>query len=51
MAGHGKWANIKHQKARTDVKRAKVWAGIIGELMVALRLGSVVPPALPDSWT
>ncbi|MWL55409.1 YebC/PmpR family DNA-binding transcriptional regulator, partial [Escherichia coli] len=25
MAGHSKWANIKHKKAATDAKRGKIW--------------------------
>ena len=43
MAGHSKWANIKHRKARQDAKRAKVWTKIIRELTVAARLGGGEP--------
>lgn len=39
MAGHSKWANIKHRKAGQDAKRAKVFTKIIRELTVAARLG------------
>ena len=39
MAGHSKWANIKHRKARQDAKRAKIWTKLIRELTVAARLG------------
>ena len=39
MAGHSKWANIKHRKARQDGKRAKVWTKVIREITVASRLG------------
>ncbi|MDE0038880.1 MAG: YebC/PmpR family DNA-binding transcriptional regulator [Gammaproteobacteria bacterium] len=39
MAGHSKWANIKHRKARQDAKRGKVWTKVIRELTVAARLG------------
>ncbi len=39
MAGHSKWANIKHRKARQDSKRAKIWTKVIRELTVAARLG------------
>ena len=39
MAGHSKWANIKHRKARQDNKRAKVWTKVIREITVAARLG------------
>ena len=40
MAGHSKWANIKHRKARQDAKRAKVWTKVIREVTVAARIGS-----------
>jgi len=39
VAGHSKWANIKHRKARQDAKRAKVWTKVIREVTVAARLG------------
>ncbi len=39
MAGHSKWANIKHRKAGQDAKRAKVFTKIIRELTVAAKLG------------
>lgn len=39
MAGHSKWANIKHRKGRQDAKRAKVFTKIIRELTVAARDG------------
>ncbi len=42
MAGHSKWANIKHRKARQDSKRAKVWTKIIREVTVAARMGGGV---------
>ncbi len=38
MAGHSKWANIKHKKAATDSKRGKVWTRIIKEITVAARM-------------
>ncbi len=37
MAGHSKWANIKHKKAANDKKRAKIWTKLIRELTVAAR--------------
>lgn len=37
MAGHSKWANIKHRKAAQDKKRAKVWTRIIKEITMAAR--------------
>lgn len=39
MAGHSKWANIKHRKARQDSKRAKVWTKILKEITVAAKIG------------
>ncbi len=39
MAGHSKWANIKHKKAATDAKRGKVWTRLIKELQVAAKAG------------
>ena len=35
MAGHSKWANIKHRKARQDASRGKVWTKVIREITVA----------------
>jgi YebC/PmpR family DNA-binding regulatory protein len=39
MAGHSKWANIKHRKAATDAKRGKIFTRLIREITVASRLG------------
>ena len=39
MAGHSKWANIKHRKAAQDAKRGKLWSKLIREVTVAARLG------------
>ncbi|MBA3903939.1 MAG: YebC/PmpR family DNA-binding transcriptional regulator [Rhodocyclaceae bacterium] len=39
MAGHSKWANIKHKKAATDAKRGKVFTRLIKEITVAAKLG------------
>ncbi|MCH2221579.1 MAG: YebC/PmpR family DNA-binding transcriptional regulator, partial [Dechloromonas sp.] len=39
MAGHSKWANIKHKKAATDAKRAKEWSKISKAIMVAAKTG------------
>jgi len=47
MAGHSKWANIKHRKARQDAKRAKAWTKVIRELTVAARLGGGNPSDNP----
>ncbi len=47
MAGHSKWANIKHRKAGQDAKRGKVFTKIIRELTVAARLGGGNPADNP----
>ncbi|TAL54323.1 YebC/PmpR family DNA-binding transcriptional regulator [Pandoraea sp.] len=47
MAGHSKWANIKHKKAATDAKRGKIWTRLIKEITVAARLGGGDPDANP----
>jgi len=39
MAGHSKWANIKHRKARQDASRATVWTKVIREITVAAKGG------------
>jgi YebC/PmpR family DNA-binding regulatory protein len=39
MAGHSKWANIKHKKAATDAKRGKIFTRLIREITVSARLG------------
>ncbi len=39
MAGHSKWANIKHRKEAQDKKRSKVWTKLIREITVAAREG------------
>jgi YebC/PmpR family DNA-binding regulatory protein len=39
VAGHSKWANIKHKKAAADAKRGKIFTRLIKEITVAARLG------------
>ncbi len=39
MAGHSKWANIKHRKDAQDKKRGQVWTKVIREITVAAREG------------
>ncbi|WP_111657056.1 YebC/PmpR family DNA-binding transcriptional regulator [Isoalcanivorax indicus] len=43
MAGHSKWANIKHRKAAQDARRGKVFTKLIREITVAARLGGPEP--------
>ncbi|GAB4265343.1 MAG: YebC/PmpR family DNA-binding transcriptional regulator [Deferrisomatales bacterium] len=47
MAGHSKWANIKHRKGRQDAKRGKVFSKLAKEITVAARLGGGDPEANP----
>jgi YebC/PmpR family DNA-binding regulatory protein len=47
MAGHSKWANIKHRKARQDAKKGKVFTKIIRELTIAAKLGGPEPADNP----
>lgn len=47
MAGHSKWANIKHRKAAQDAKRGKIFTKIIRELTVAARQGGGNPDDNP----
>lgn len=47
MAGHSKWANIKHRKAAQDAKRGKVFTKLIRELVTASREGGPDPDANP----
>lgn len=39
MAGHSKWANIKHRKGKQDAKRGKLFTRLIREITVAARTG------------
>jgi YebC/PmpR family DNA-binding regulatory protein len=39
MAGHSKWANIKHRKAAADAKKGKVFTRLIKEITVAAKMG------------
>jgi len=43
MAGHSKWANIKHRKAAADAKRGKAFTRLIKEITVAARIGGGDP--------
>ncbi len=45
MAGHSKWANIKHKKERTDAKRGKAFTKIGREIAVAVKEGGADPAA------
>ncbi|WP_373740276.1 YebC/PmpR family DNA-binding transcriptional regulator [Neisseria sp.] len=47
MAGHSKWANIQHKKARVDAKRGKIFTKLIKEITVAAKLGGGDPASNP----
>ena len=47
MAGHSKWANIKHRKAAQDAKRGKIFTKLIRELVVAAKAGGPSPDDNP----
>jgi len=47
MAGHSKWANIKHRKGAQDAKRAKIFTKVLREINIAVRQGGPDPDANP----
>ncbi len=47
MAGHSKFANIKHRKAAQDAKRGKIFTKLIRELVVAAKEGGGAPEDNP----
>ena len=47
MAGHSKWANIRHRKGAQDVKRGKIFTKLIKEINISVRLGGVDVDANP----
>ena len=47
MAGHSKWANIKHRKAAADAKKGKVFTRLIKEITVAAKQGGGDPNTNP----
>ncbi|MCH9620939.1 MAG: putative transcriptional regulatory protein [Chlamydiia bacterium] len=48
MAGHSKWANIKHKKARADAKRGKAFSTVTKEIIVAVKQGGPDPKMNPQ---
>ncbi len=51
MAGHSKWANIKHRKGAQDAKRGKIFTKIIREISVAAKTGGGDPANNPSLRT
>jgi len=47
MAGHSRWANVKHKKAAADAKKGKIFTRLIKEVTVASRLGGPDPGMNP----
>jgi YebC/PmpR family DNA-binding regulatory protein len=47
MAGHSRWANVKHKKAAADAKKGKIFTRLIKEVTVASRLGGADPAMNP----
>jgi len=43
MAGHSKWANIKHRKSAVDAKRSKAWSKLSKAIIVAVKMGGPDP--------
>lgn len=43
MAGHSKWANIKHRKERSDKKKGKIFSRIMKEIISAVKQGGPDP--------
>lgn len=53
MAGHSKWANIKHRKSKQDAKKGKLYTKLIREITVSAKLGGGDPdsnPRLRAAW-
>jgi YebC/PmpR family DNA-binding regulatory protein len=47
MAGHSKWANIKHRKGAQDAKRGKVFTKLIKEITISAKIGGGDPAGNP----
>jgi len=48
MAGHSKWANIKHKKSREDARRGKIFSKLSRAITVSARLGGGDPDTNSD---
>jgi YebC/PmpR family DNA-binding regulatory protein len=47
MAGHSKWANIKHRKGANDAKKSKLFAKLVKEITIAVKQGGTAPESNP----
>lgn len=43
MAGHSKWANIKHRKGKSDAIKGKIFSRIAKEIISSVKLGGADP--------
>lgn len=48
MAGHSKWANIKHRKAKADAKKGKAFSSVTKEIIVAVKANGPDPKCNPQ---
>jgi YebC/PmpR family DNA-binding regulatory protein len=47
MAGHSKWANIKHRKGANDARKSKLFAKLVKEISMAAKQGGAMPESNP----
>ncbi|XWN34597.1 MAG: YebC/PmpR family DNA-binding transcriptional regulator [Roseivirga sp.] len=47
MAGHSKWANIKHRKSANDAKKGKLFGKLVKEIAIAAKQGGATPESNP----
>jgi transcriptional/translational regulatory protein YebC/TACO1 len=47
MAGHSKWAKVKHFKGAVDAKRGRIFAKLSKEIAIAAKLGGPDPDMNP----
>jgi YebC/PmpR family DNA-binding regulatory protein len=47
MAGHSKWANIKHRKSANDARKGKLFARLVKEISMASKQGGIMPESNP----
>lgn len=47
MAGHSKWANIKHRKSAQDARKGKLFTKLVKEIMIAAKTGDPEPDNNP----
>lgn len=47
MAGHSKWANIRHRKGKADLKKGKIFSRIAKEIISSVKLGGPDPKSNP----